>query len=66
MAQRLVRVIARNARLKCPARARRALSKLGEDASALLDFDLYEGKGCSSCRLTGFRGRTAIMNSCHK
>ncbi len=58
IAQRLVRLI-------CP-----KCKRPGKDAKVILqelgmkdvpkDAEIYEGKGCESCKFTGYRGRTAI------
>ena len=58
IAQRLVRLIC--PKCKRPVKDKKViLQELGiKDAPK--DADLYEGKGCESCKFTGYRGRTAI------
>jgi type II secretion system protein E len=59
IAQRLVRVICD----KCKSAFKpdkEILKELGVSRLNLSKIKLYEGKGCESCRFTGYRGRTAI------
>ncbi|MFA4982299.1 MAG: ATPase, T2SS/T4P/T4SS family [Candidatus Omnitrophota bacterium] len=59
IAQRLVRVICKN----CKSEARpdkEVLKELGVSSLDLSKVKIYEGKGCESCRFTGYKGRTAI------
>jgi len=59
LAQRLVRVI-------CPACKtaikpdREILKELGVSGKEIKKVKIFEGKGCESCRYTGYKGRTAI------
>lgn len=59
IAQRLVRVVCP----KCKQKIRpdkEILSELNVRAKDAAKIKIYEGKGCESCRHTGFMGRTAI------
>ena len=63
IAQRLVRVICNGCRYSYSAKPK-SLSMLLPDAISYLgeeNVTLYEGKGCTSCNNTGFKGRTAIF-----
>ena len=58
IAQRLVRTIC--ARCKTPFEpSKEVLEKLGFDPREKVEF--YHGKGCKTCRNTGYKGRTAIF-----
>src|SRR3989338_3900395 len=58
IAQRLVRTIC--ARCKTPFEpSKEDLEKLGFDPREKVEF--YHGKGCKTCRNTGYKGRTAIF-----
>jgi type II secretory ATPase GspE/PulE/Tfp pilus assembly ATPase PilB-like protein len=59
IAQRLVRVICP----KCKHEVmpdKEILAELGVSGRNLSKVKIYEGKGCDSCRFTGYKGRTAI------
>ena len=59
VAQRLVRVIC----LKCKKKIKpdkEILKELGVETKDIAKVEIFEGKGCESCRHTGYRGRTAI------
>lgn len=59
IAQRLVRVICP----KCKHEVmpdKEILDELGVSGRNLSKVKIYEGKGCDSCRFTGYKGRTAI------
>lgn len=59
IAQRLVRVICDNCKSEFKP-DKEILKELGVSHLNLSKIKLYEGKGCESCRFTGYRGRTAI------
>ncbi len=60
MAQRLVRTIC--SECKEPyAPTKEELDMIGLDKSKLKGNELYQGKGCSHCRNTGYHGRTGIF-----
>ncbi|NOZ09006.1 MAG: Flp pilus assembly complex ATPase component [FCB group bacterium] len=59
MAQRLVRVICSHCKeAYTPSKAE--LERLGMPDEMVKETTFYHGKGCSHCRYTGYRGRTAI------
>lgn len=61
MAQRLVRLICPECKVKMPNQKQdEVLRRLGKQADMFSNTNLYEGKGCSHCRFTGYQGRTAI------
>jgi len=58
IAQRLVRIICPHCKVeKKP--DRETLREFGIENN-LNDIAIYEGKGCESCKFTGYKGRTAI------
>lgn len=59
IAQRLVRVICDNCRKEFKP-DKEILKELGVSRMDLSKIKLHEGKGCESCRFTGYKGRTAI------
>ena len=59
IAQRLVRVICNNCKTELKY-DKEILKELGVAHLNLSKVKLYEGKGCESCRYTGYKGRTAI------
>lgn len=59
IAQRLVRVICDNCRKEFKP-DKEILKDLGVSRLDLSKIKLHEGKGCESCRFTGYKGRTAI------
>lgn len=59
IAQRLVRVICDNCKKEFKP-DKEILKELGVSRLDLSKVKMYEGKGCDSCRHTGFKGRTAI------
>jgi type II secretory ATPase GspE/PulE/Tfp pilus assembly ATPase PilB-like protein len=59
IAQRLVRVICDNCKSEFKP-DKEILRELGVSRMDLSKIKLYEGKGCESCRFTGYKGRTAI------
>ena len=59
IAQRLVRVICDNCKREFKP-DKEILKELGVSRMNLSKTKLYEGKGCESCRFTGYKGRTAI------
>lgn len=59
VAQRLVRVICDNCRKEFKP-DKEILKELGVSRMDLSKIKLHEGKGCESCRFTGYKGRTAI------
>jgi len=59
IAQRLVRVICDNCKSEFKP-DKEILKELGVSRLDLSKIKLYEGKGCESCRFTGYKGRTAI------
>jgi type II secretory ATPase GspE/PulE/Tfp pilus assembly ATPase PilB-like protein len=59
LAQRLVRVICPTCK-EAYAPPPDALRRLGLDAAEHREIELYRGKGCDSCRSTGYRGRTGV------
>lgn len=60
LAQRLVRTICPACRVAYkPSEEEKAILSLS--AEDLKNFELYEGKGCSSCSETGFKGRIGIF-----
>ena len=59
IAQRLVRVICSHCKREFKP-DKEILRELGVSRLDLSKVKLYEGKGCESCRFTGYRGRTAI------
>jgi type II secretion system protein E len=59
IAQRLVRVICDNCKSELKP-DKEVLKELGVSRLDLSKIKLYEGKGCESCRFTGYKGRTAI------
>ncbi len=60
LAQRLVRVLCKDCKsvYKPEADLVRQVNVLGEDTS---EIDFYKPVGCETCRYTGFRGRTALL-----
>ncbi len=59
LAQRLVRTVCHNCREPYTP-SERVLNDLCSDADAAAGLRLFRGRGCEECRLTGYRGRTAI------
>jgi len=59
MAQRLVRLICPNCREPI-ALATETLRELGLNPAAATEVTFYHGRGCTTCRNTGYRGRTGI------
>jgi general secretion pathway protein E len=59
IAQRLVRVICDNCKSELEP-DKEILKELGVSRLDLSGVKIYEGKGCESCRFTGYKGRTAI------
>ena len=59
IAQRLVRVICDKCKKEFKP-DKEILKELGVSRLDLSRIKLYEGKGCESCRFTGYKGRTAI------
>lgn len=59
IAQRLVRVICDKCKKEFKS-DKEILKELGVSRLDLSKIKLYEGKGCESCRFTGYKGRTAI------
>ncbi|OGW77723.1 MAG: hypothetical protein A3I73_02355 [Omnitrophica bacterium RIFCSPLOWO2_02_FULL_45_16] len=59
IAQRLVRVICDNCKREFRP-DKEILRELGVSRLDLSKIKLHEGKGCESCRFTGYKGRTAI------
>ncbi len=59
MAQRLVRVICEHCKESYEPTAAE-LDRLGMPEDMVKETTFYQGKGCSHCRYTGYRGRTAI------
>ncbi len=59
IAQRLVRVICSNCKREFKP-DKEVLKELGVSKIDLSSIKIYEGKGCESCRYTGYKGRTAI------
>ena len=59
IAQRLVRVICADCKREFKP-DKEILKELGVSRLDLSNTKLYEGKGCESCRFTGYKGRTAI------
>ncbi len=59
IAQRLVRLICPKCKHEIPANLEIA-KELGVSPKEMRGVKLYEGKGCESCKFTGYRGRTAI------
>ena len=59
IAQRLVRVICPNCKQEMKPN-KEALRELGVSKLDLSNIKIYEGKGCESCKYTGYKGRTAI------
>lgn len=59
VAQRLVRVICPNCKEKVVPEED-LLRQFGLTYDDVSDLDIFEGKGCSECKFTGYRGRTAI------
>ena len=59
IAQRLVRVICNDCKREFKP-DKEVLKELGVSRLDLSKIKLYEGKGCESCRFTGYKGRTAI------
>ena len=60
LAQRLVRIICRDCKEEIRPDAR-LIDSLQLDARETRDMQFYEGRGCETCRFTGFRGRTGIF-----
>jgi len=58
IAQRLVRIICSHCKTKA-APGKKALQEFGVENNAG-NLNIYEGKGCESCKHTGYKGRTAI------
>jgi len=58
IAQRLVRIICSHCKTKA-APGKKTLQEFGVENSAG-NLTVYEGKGCESCKHTGYKGRTAI------
>ena len=59
IAQRLVRVICPKCKTKIKPDSE-MLRELGVKSKEASKMEIFEGKGCESCKFTGFRGRTAI------
>jgi type IV pilus assembly protein PilB len=59
LAQRLVRKVCTNCRVEYEPHDR-VLRRFGLTRSELKQFQLWQGKGCSSCNFTGYRGRLGI------
>jgi type IV pilus assembly protein PilB len=59
LAQRLVRKVCSNCRVEYAAEDR-TLRRFGLNRQEMSKFTLWQGKGCSSCNFTGFRGRVGI------
>ncbi len=59
VAQRLVRVICPDCKSEFKPQ-KEVLSELGLSPKDLLGVKVYQGKGCDSCKHTGYKGRTAI------
>jgi len=59
IAQRLVRVICPECKVNVPVPAN-ILKKLGAKEKDLSGVNFFKGKGCESCKFTGYKGRTAI------
>jgi len=60
MAQRLVRQICPNCKERHPA-TERELKMLGSVAKEMSGADLYKGRGCPDCNLTGYKSRKGIF-----
>ena len=58
IAQRLVRIICSNCKIKVTP-SKKVLQEFGVENN-VGNLDIYEGKGCESCKHTGYKGRTAI------
>jgi len=58
IAQRLVRIICSHCKIKI-APGKKVLQEFGVENNTG-NLDIYEGKGCESCKHTGYKGRTAI------
>lgn len=59
MAQRLVRVICEKCK-EAYTPTEHEIERLGMDADEIAGVEFFHGKGCSHCRYTGYKGRTAI------
>ncbi|MBC8479157.1 MAG: Flp pilus assembly complex ATPase component TadA, partial [FCB group bacterium] len=59
MAQRLVRVICEKCK-EAYTPTEHEIERLGMDADEIAGEEFFHGKGCSHCRYTGYKGRTAI------
>ena len=59
IAQRLVRLICNNCREQLSPSAEMA-KEFGVDPKEMRGLKMYRGRGCESCKFTGFKGRTAI------
>jgi len=59
IAQRLVRVICPDCKLELEAE-KEVLRELGVNGQTMPGLKIYQGKGCESCKHTGYKGRTAI------
>lgn len=59
IAQRLVRVICPDCKQSIAA-STEVLKELGVNKPLDRDVKIYEGRGCESCKFTGYKGRTAI------
>lgn len=61
IAQRLVRVICPKCKMEIDSNKREAVfAQINGREIINKNIPLYEGKGCSECRYTGYKGRTAI------
>jgi len=58
IAQRLVRIICSHCKIKVTP-GKKVLQEFGVENNTG-NLDIYEGKGCESCKHTGYKGRTAI------
>lgn len=59
IAQRLVRVICPDCKFELEPE-REVLRELGVNGQTIPGLKIYQGKGCESCKHTGYKGRTAI------
>ncbi len=60
IAQRLVRIICPNCKQKIPLKEEIILKYFKDIKFDLDKTEIYDAKGCESCRWTGYKGRTAI------
>jgi len=60
LAQRLVRVICPDCKERIQPEAK-LLRSMGVKPEQAMEMEFFAGKGCETCRGTGFRGRTAIF-----